>query len=388
MPTYIKGAVLRDTLYGRIRQGQCVVHENSTPIDIIIKEYRLWQVNQHITRDGQTIYEDANNELTVHSKLDHRHIVRLYDTIYQNDKIYAIMEYCSIGELFTLIKNQQFNHNKTKQYFIQLIQAIDYIHDVHNVCHRDISLENILLDINDNLKLCDFGLCSINTDHIDDGKRVGKLKYMAPEVYAKESYNPKSADIWSCGVVLFIMLTGVFPWDIPSVEDTRCIQACRGADAIHAMIEHWKLPAVDKDAVDLLSQIFTAPDKRLNTKQILQHIYVTKQDNVDMSIENTAVNYNSNTIIHQTPNRTITLNKLNTPSIQYAAELNQRDKYFSPAVSRSASYTFSPPASSTSSRIATSPISNLGSPSVSYDNNTHTMNCQISLANTFAAVAS
>lgn len=365
----VKGDTLRDTLYGRIRHAKYISDHNpsSPPLNVIIKEFNVWQVNAHTTKDGQQIYEDASVELSVHSKLQHSGIVQLYDTIYTSDRIYAILEYCSTGELFTLIKQQQFNHMNAQTYFIQLITAIDYIHTQHNVAHRDISLENILLDHNDSIKLCDFGLCytgKSSSDTINDGKRVGKLKYMAPEVYASEVYSPYKADIWSAGVVLFIMLTGVFPWDTPSVEDARCVQACRGSTAIQTMIAHWGLQPLDHDVLDLLSHIFTSPANRYTSQQIMQHPYVTKsQSNI---ITATAVPVSVSQLKSQRKSSIVTIDSLqNKQSDEHYAEFNQRDKYFSPAVSRASSYTVSP-SSSRSSINAFSPTQ-LTSPSVSFD---------------------
>jgi len=194
------------------------------------------------------------------------------------------------------------------------------------------------------------------------------------------------------------MLTGVFPWDIPSVDDARCVQACRGATAIQAMVAHWGLPAMDPQATDLLSKMFCSPDTRCDTAAIVSHPFVTAITGVHTKLIKQSLATADFAAMEETvsivlPSRkvdTLSVNKqplqLHTP---VKKNLNKPDApstltydshFISPCVSRSVSYNSGSPMSagysstshhstgSNSSASAFSPVSSaLNTPSSSHD---------------------
>lgn len=163
------------------------------------------------------------------------------------------MEYCSKGEFFGYLQNAAFAIDVARHYFKQLIDGTRHsnrvrlanlisfpavavavaagwtgVHFIHskNVCHRDLSLENLLMDEKQVLKICDFGVaieCARDAimTNTDPNRRPGKYRYMAPEVFAFHSYDPRKIDLWSCGVILFVMLLGAFPFELPVEADER-----------------------------------------------------------------------------------------------------------------------------------------------------------------------
>lgn len=158
-------------------------------------------------------------EINILSKIDHQNIIRLFE-IYEDAKyIYLIMEMCTGGELFDRIinhinKNQMFTEREAASIFKQLMSAICYCHS-QNICHRDLKPENLLyLNKNEDspIKVIDFGLSRLfsQTDHKMKTK-VGTAYYVSPEVLSG-NYDEK-CDIWSAGVILFILLTGDPPFN-------------------------------------------------------------------------------------------------------------------------------------------------------------------------------
>lgn len=218
----------------------------------------------------QNMGAQVKKEITTMKKLDHPNIVGIKEVLMSNSHLYLVLEYCGGGELFTKIATQgKLSDNVTKRYFQQIMGAVKFCHNLF-VCHRDIKPENILLDSHDNVKIADFGFASImepepgtlgadeddtNTrlstigedsenngpieplrDFVPDSetslppkpnkfrnlpsKRMQKMstmcgttQYMAPEIVNRDSYRGDKADIWSCGIVLFVLLAGYLPFD-------------------------------------------------------------------------------------------------------------------------------------------------------------------------------
>ena len=115
----------------------------------------------------------------------------------------------SLAGLLRKVKN--FDEGTTKKYFKQMIKAISYCHE-QNICHRDIKLENMLVDDSGHLKIIDFGFSTACGDKSKLITHCGTPPYMSPELAARQPYNGLAADIWALGVALFLMLIGKFPF--------------------------------------------------------------------------------------------------------------------------------------------------------------------------------
>ncbi|KAG8055361.1 hypothetical protein GUJ93_ZPchr0001g29818 [Zizania palustris] len=172
---------------------------------------------QSVQRSGTM--EQVKREVQVMRRVHHSHVVRLHEVMATRSRIYFVMEYASGGELFTrLSQSTRFPEPVARRYFQQLITAVEFCHS-RGVYHRDLKPENLLLDARGDLKISDFGLSALvgGADRLHgDGllhTTCGTPAYVAPEVLLKRGYDGAKADIWSCGVILFVLLAGYLPFN-------------------------------------------------------------------------------------------------------------------------------------------------------------------------------
>ncbi|KAF7845211.1 CBL-interacting serine/threonine-protein kinase 14-like [Senna tora] len=157
----------------------------------------------------------VEREIAIMRRLRHPHTVKLFEVLASKTKIYFVMEFAGGGELFQKVAEGRFSEDLSRRYFHQLISAVRYCHSA-GVFHRDLKLDNLLIDDNMDLKVSDFGLSALN-DHVrSDGflhTICGTPAYVAPEVLAKKGYDGAKVDIWSCGVILFVLTAGYLPFN-------------------------------------------------------------------------------------------------------------------------------------------------------------------------------
>ncbi|RZC79154.1 hypothetical protein C5167_003393 [Papaver somniferum] len=155
-------------------------------------------------------------EIATMKLIQHPNVVRLFEVMGSKTKIFIVLEFITGGELFDKIVNHgRMIEDEARRYFQQLINAVDYCHS-RGVYHRDLKPENLLLDVHGNLKISDFGLSAISQHVQDDGllhTTCGTPNYVAPEVLKDKGYDGAKADLWSCGVILFVLLSGYLPFD-------------------------------------------------------------------------------------------------------------------------------------------------------------------------------
>ncbi|XP_014273790.3 serine/threonine-protein kinase SIK3 [Halyomorpha halys] len=152
-------------------------------------------------------------EIQILMKLRHPHIIRLYQVMETDRMIYLVTEYAAGGEIFDyLVKNERLSEEQACRIFHQIVAAVSYCHS-RNVVHRDLKAENLLLDANMNIKLADFGF----SNNFEAGKKLctccGSPPYAAPELFQGVQYDGPKADIWSLGVVLYVLVCGSLPFD-------------------------------------------------------------------------------------------------------------------------------------------------------------------------------
>ncbi|XP_020216636.1 serine/threonine-protein kinase SRK2E isoform X3 [Cajanus cajan] len=167
---------------------------------------------------GDKIDANVKREIINHRSLRHPNIIRFKEVILTPTHLAIVMEYASGGELFARICNAgRFNEDEARFFFQQLISGVNYCHAME-VCHRDLKLENTLLDGTPavHLKICDFGYSKSSVLHSQPNSTVGTPAYIAPEVLLKQEYDGKIADVWSCGVTLYVMLVGSYPFEDPN----------------------------------------------------------------------------------------------------------------------------------------------------------------------------
>uniref|UniRef100_A0A2P2ITU0 non-specific serine/threonine protein kinase n=1 Tax=Rhizophora mucronata TaxID=61149 RepID=A0A2P2ITU0_RHIMU len=158
--------------------------------------------------------EQVKREISVMKMVEHPNIVELHEVMASKTKIYFAMELVRGGELFSKNTKARLREDIARVYFQQLISAIDFCHS-RGVYHRDLKPENLLLDEDGNLKVTDFGLSAFSEHLRQDGllhTTCGTPAYVAPEVIGKKGYDGAKADLWSCGVILYVLLAGFLPF--------------------------------------------------------------------------------------------------------------------------------------------------------------------------------
>ncbi|KAI9811209.1 MAG: Protein kinase, partial [Phylliscum demangeonii] len=144
--------------------------------------------------------------------LRHPHIIKLYTVITTPSEIIMVLEYAG-GELFNyIVTHGKATEDTARRLFQQMIGAVEYCHR-HKIVHRDLKPENVLLDDRLNVKIADFGLSNIMTDGNFLKTSCGSPNYAAPEVISGKLYAGPEVDVWSCGVILYVMLCGGLPFD-------------------------------------------------------------------------------------------------------------------------------------------------------------------------------
>ena len=207
----------------------------------------------------------VKNEISVLKQLDHENIMKLYEVIDTPKNLYLILEYIngiSLNEYMKHLSGMKIKEDKCKKIFYQIVNAINYCKS-KNIYHRDIKLENILL-INENLvKIIDFGFSIKCPKNTYQKFLCGTPNYMSPEIINKHYYIPEYSDIWSLGVLLFIMLTGNFPFKANTEE-----VLCRKVNKCEFIIPNF----LSQNCHDLIKKmLIVEPNKRISTETILCH---------------------------------------------------------------------------------------------------------------------
>ena len=170
------------------------------------KKVALKFIKKSNLKDQPDLELKVKREISLMSIFNHPHILRLVE-VFENDKyLYLATEYAENGDLFEyIVQGHKPSEEEAISYFRQVIYALEILHQ-HNVCHRDLKLENILIDSSQSLKLADFGFSTWSKDDRLSSS-CGSPHYAAPEVLKGGTYSGKKADIWSAGVILYILIT-------------------------------------------------------------------------------------------------------------------------------------------------------------------------------------
>lgn len=216
--------------------------------------------------------ELLTREISIMKQIDHPNIVKLYETYEDQQYIYLPMEICEGGELFDkIIELGRFSEQQACSLFLQMISAISYLHS-RDIVHRDLKPENFLFsqkDINSQLKLIDFGLAkSISTERKMSTK-TGTCYYVSPEILTG-SYNEK-CDIWSLGVILFMMLSGYPPFD--GDTDKFILEAVKSGPLL---FNEPVWDTISFEAKELITHLLDRnTETRYSAEQVVRHGWLT-----------------------------------------------------------------------------------------------------------------
>jgi MAP/microtubule affinity-regulating kinase len=161
-------------------------------------------------------------EVRLLGSLDHPNIVKLYEVVHENGHVFVVLEHCEGGTLLDLILSDTLqNVSEVKRLFRPIADAVSYLHG-RGIAHGDIKPDNIVLTADGDAKLIDFGYSKEMLIGFDEDKS-GTVKYCAPELFCSSAYDTRKADVWSLGILLFVMATGTFPYRSSDDEVVRLL---------------------------------------------------------------------------------------------------------------------------------------------------------------------
>ncbi|XP_021092134.1 serine/threonine-protein kinase PLK4 isoform X2 [Heterocephalus glaber] len=245
----------------------------------------------------------VQNEVKIHCQLKHPSVLELYNYFEDNNYVYLVLEMCHNGEMNRYLKNRMkpFSENEARHFMHQIITGLLYLHS-HGILHRDLTLSNLLLTHNMNIKIADFGLATqLQMPHEKHYTLCGTPNYISPEIATRSAHGLES-DIWSLGCMFYTLLIGRPPFDTDTVKNTLN----------KVVLADYEMPTfLSREAKDLIHQLLRRnPADRLSLSSILDHPFMfqnssTKRDlgTVEDSIDSghatisTSVTVSSNTSI-------------------------------------------------------------------------------------------
>jgi serine/threonine protein kinase len=207
-------------------------------------------------------------EVKLHRQLRHPHVVRLLEVISSSSTICLCMQYAPGGTLREVLDTRgALSEPVARRYTRQMLGALHYCHNVMHIVHRDLKLDNMLLDADDNLLIADFGFAdSVGASNRKLKLLCGSPHYSAPEIFAQQEYVGSHVDLWSLGVLIYTLLNAHFPFQAASME----------ALGKKVMRGKWDRPLNASAAASALvhSILTVAPAKRATLDDICQHEWV------------------------------------------------------------------------------------------------------------------
>ena len=234
-------------------------------------------------------------ETELMKRFNHKNITKILEVFHDEEYMLIIMEYINGENLFSFVKKRRKLSEKLAKFlFRQIILGIEHIHS-KNVVHRDIKLENIMIDFNNTIKICDFGIGKVlkSEDELLYDK-CGTPMYMAPEIILSnenDGYKGFPVDIWSSGITLYIMLSGTLPFNLKSKNNKKENISFNGNKRyINTYLQNQiisvkprEIENISEEAKDLLKGILNKnPEKRLTCNQILNHPWLKNAKNLDL----------------------------------------------------------------------------------------------------------
>nr|XP_018910956.1 PREDICTED: serine/threonine-protein kinase SIK2-like [Bemisia tabaci] len=213
--------------------------------------------------------EKVYREVDIMKQLDHPHIIKLYQVMETKSMIYIVSEYASQGEIFDYIARYgRMTESAARRKFWQILSAVEYCHN-RKIVHRDLKAENLLMDANMNIKIADFGFSNYYTPGEQLATWCGSPPYAAPEVFEGKKYIGPEIDIWSLGVVLYVLVCGALPFDGSTLHSLR--------DRV--LSGRFRIPYfMSSDCESLIRKMLVLdPSKRFSIEQIKRHRWMMEE---------------------------------------------------------------------------------------------------------------
>ncbi|CAD8199555.1 unnamed protein product [Paramecium pentaurelia] len=247
--------------FGEVRKAIHKVTNQVRAIKVISKE-----------KASKAEVERLRIEIEILKRLDHPNIIKIYEFYQDNKNIYIVTELCTGGELFDKIQDQQaFSERKAAETMKQILSAVNYLHK-SKIVHRDLKPENILYEANKPqalLKIVDFGTSRVFESGYKMNQKLGTPYYIAPEVLERK-YDEK-CDVWSCGVILYILLCGLPPFN--GETEQEILESVREGDLTFEG-EEWS--QVSYEAKLLIKKMLERdPKRRISAEQAQRDPWIT-----------------------------------------------------------------------------------------------------------------
>ncbi|KAF3329556.1 CBL-interacting protein kinase 23 [Carex littledalei] len=258
---YELGRTLGEGTFAKVKFARNVDTQETVAIKILDKE----KVLRH------KMIGQIKREISTMKLIKHPNVIHMYEVMASKTKIYIVMELVTGGELFDKIASRgKLKEDEARKYFQQLIDAVDYCHS-RGVYHRDLKPENLLLDSRGVLKVSDFGLSALHQQVREDGllhTTCGTPNYVAPEVISNKGYDGAKADLWSCGVVLFVLMAGYLPF-----EDTNLVSLYKKISKADFSCPAWFSTSAKKFIKKILEP---NPQKRITISEVIENEWFKK----------------------------------------------------------------------------------------------------------------
>ncbi|XP_074276254.1 CBL-interacting serine/threonine-protein kinase 4-like [Silene latifolia] len=264
---YQLGRVLGRGSFAKVYHARSLSDNKSVAIKVIDK-----------LKTNPSIYPKIIGEVAAMRRLDHPNILRIHEVMATKHKIYMVMELAKGGDLFAKLtrrRDHRLPEPLARRYFHQLVSALHYCHR-NGVAHRDVKPQNLLLDDQGNVKVADFGLSAIVQTPLNNSNHLlktacGTPAFAAPEIVGRTraGYDGSKADAWSCGVILFVLLSGYLPFD-----DANLVLMYRSMFKREFRFPSW----LSKPARGLITRLLDPnPKTRLSIEGIMEDSWLKNQ---------------------------------------------------------------------------------------------------------------
>eukprot|EP00118_Oscarella_pearsei_P004321 m.18291 g.18291 ORF g.18291 m.18291 type:complete len:802 (+) comp27635_c0_seq2:83-2488(+) len=267
--SYLLGRTLGEGAFAKVKEGMHLPTGQKVAVKVIDKKK---------AREDQYVYKNLRREAKLLQMVRHRNIIQLFEVVETDNSYYLVTELCGGGELMDHIcSDKHLDEKETKRLLRQIVSAVDHLHKA-GIVHRDLKVENLLLDEGRNIKIIDFGLSNIfgtpiSADgyHFSDNchTQCGSPAYAAPELLGHKNYGPE-VDVWSIGVNMYAMLTGALPFTVEPFN----------ISVLHAkMLDNKMNPIPDyitPACRDLLVRLLNPrPEQRITLQEVFKHPWIT-----------------------------------------------------------------------------------------------------------------
>lgn len=270
---YRIGRVLGKGAFGKVNFAMHKLSEQLVAIKSMSKE---------TLQSEEDLRRRTKLEMGILQQSNHPNVVRLFDTFETEKHICFVMELCSGGDLFSYIKKRRRLKEEVARFFFrQIVEGLAYIHNVKLVVHRDIKLENILLDATGQVKICDFGVSrQLKTEKQVMHEQCGTPAYIAPEILRDQGYSGFKVDMWSAGVCLYAMLIGSVPFKAATMaalqelilKGTYDLKFQTSANSNKLNNPQAAANILSDQVKDLIAKLLNIdPSKRLSAVEALEH---------------------------------------------------------------------------------------------------------------------